>query len=118
MSVPVHTLHPMTELILKCPHVVTITEEEHDRLELLDDAAHEVEWDLCCALQGNHPGPHITLGQAAGNDEWWVRWSGTAREIVKLPGCAAKTPTDLCFLPEDHYGAHSYELSTRCVPLD
>jgi hypothetical protein len=36
---------------------------------------------------------------------------------VKIEPCPAEVVDDLCLLPEQHWGVHSYELSKECVPL-
>lgn len=108
--------------MLRCPHVVTLTADEHDRLDQLG-GDHEIEWDLFCELQGRHPGPHVTLGQAVGDAMWFVRWAGdsrqlvTSREIVELECCPAESDVELCELPTDHAGGHSFELDRRRADL-
>ena len=66
-------------------------------------------------------------GEGAYSDtaEWWIRWNGGRRDITELPWCLAKDPSwpgdadeddpVLCGLPENHEGAHEWEMRSDLV---
>ncbi|MEU4541834.1 hypothetical protein [Nonomuraea dietziae] len=102
-----------------CAELIVFTDDELARLDTLPDPAHELEPAAVCELEADHEGPHLALGQTSGFDhEWWIRFRGDVREFVTPKPCPAET-TDpqfpreswRCGLPQDHPGAHTFELS-------
>jgi hypothetical protein len=81
----------------------------------MPDGTDEIGSSLHCGLNAGHPGPHAALGQAAGHDEYWVRWTLRASEIVKLPPCPERAEpgiggsTGACLLFEHHPGRCTFE---------
>jgi hypothetical protein len=68
---------------------------------------------LHCYLEFGHVGPHVSLGQSSGVDEYWVRWTLRASEIVKLGACPERDENDprgsACLLFDKHPGRHTFE---------
>lgn len=99
------------DLIPQCTATTVLTAEEMARLDALPDGAHMVEPDHVCAiLQDGHDGPHLTLGQECGDDEWWLVWDGAElREFRVLPPCPVEDVEleESCLLPVDHEGPHT-----------
>lgn len=105
-----------------CPARVVLSQAEFDVVDALPDGAHQVERELSCEIEAGHPGPHTALAQAYGQPERerWLQWddSGTRTwaDIGDSEHCQAEGPpikrmidNELCVLPEDHWGRHSFE---------
>ena len=110
----------MSDLPLDCMALIHLGDREITWLSGMDDAAHEVLEGAYCELQCGHAGPHASLGQTAGEANWWVRWTLQAWEIVLLPPCDSKagTPNELgefdsCLLYDGHEGRHTCDRPAR-----
>jgi hypothetical protein len=98
-----------------CMARLDLDRDEERWLNTLPGGTDEIGSSLRCNLDAGHPGPHVALGQAAGADELWVRWTLRASEIVKLPPCPERADpgTDgtsaACLLFEHHPGRCTFE---------
>ena len=120
----------MTGPILRCNTRVELTVTEFLRLGRMPRAKHAVPARLHCELEHQHDGDHVAFAQAgegaySDTAEWWIRWNGGRRDITELPWCLAKDPSwredadevdpVLCGLPENHEGAHEWEMRSDLV---
>jgi hypothetical protein len=93
-----------------CIARVDLDDDEQRWLNTVPDGTDQIGSSLHCGLDAGHTGPHAALGQAAGDDEHWVRWTLRASEIVKLPPCPERAEparvgsTGACLLFEHHPG--------------
>jgi hypothetical protein len=92
--------------------------EAHEIAWLLElDGVHEPQSTIYCELQRNHDGPHAALGQTTvASEDWWVRWTLRASEIVPLARCGAEGDKpdklgerELCLLFKDHERDHTFQ---------
>ncbi|MCW2859387.1 MAG: hypothetical protein JWP48_1095 [Actinoallomurus sp.] len=44
------------------------------RLEALPSGANMIEPERWCALESGNAGSHFALGQASGDEEFWIQW--------------------------------------------
>jgi len=120
----------VTGPILRCNTRVELTVTEFLRLDRMPRAKHAVPARLHCELEHQHDGDHVAFAQAgegacSDTAEWWIRWNGGRRDITELPWCLAKDPSwpqdadqddpVLCGLPENHEGAHEWEMRSDLV---
>jgi hypothetical protein len=101
----------------RCASPGSITDAEYARLDALGDGGFGVEREFPCELQAGHPDLHCGVGQDVGPaDAWWVCWGPNvgADRLRRLPYCPAEDGADLCLLPLDHWGDHSFHL--RSLP--
>jgi hypothetical protein len=95
---------------LSCMARINLDDDERQWLNSMPNGADQIGAWMPCGLDIAHPGPHVALGQAAGDDEYWVRWTLRASEIVKLPPCPEHPGADAdgatlgCLLFEHHPG--------------
>jgi hypothetical protein len=102
-----------------CPARIDLDGSQLKWLAALPLPAHELRAALTCELAAQHAGPHAALGQTSHEDDYWVRWTPQASEIVRLAPCSAwadsdgpATPDDNpCMLFQDHPGPHTFELA-------
>jgi hypothetical protein len=99
-----------TPLRSVCWVEILLTDAELAELAAIPQPANELETQLWCELEAEHPGPHLTLGQASGDIEWWLRWGLGGRDLVVLVPCSAEGDDHVCTLPLGHPGGHSFEL--------
>jgi hypothetical protein len=98
-----------------CMARVDLDDDEQRWLNTMPDGTDQIGSSLHCGLDAGHTGPHAALGQAAGDDEYWVRWTLRASEIVKLPPCPERAEpgiggsTGACLLFEHHPGRCTFE---------
>jgi hypothetical protein len=120
----------VTGTILRCNTRIELTVMEFLRLDRMRDAKHAVPARLHCELEHQHDGDHVAFAQHGEGTwttgaEWWLRWSGDRRDITELPWCLAKDPSwpedaaeddpMFCGLPENHEGAHEWEMRSDPV---
>jgi hypothetical protein len=72
------------------------------RIEAVPGGAYEVPDQIECALEAGHPGEHLSMLQAWGENEEWLAWS--APTVRRASGCRADGMT--CLLPAGHSGRH------------
>ena len=124
------TVPSVTGTILRCNTRIELTVTEFLRLDRMRDAKHAVPARLHCELEHQHDGDHVAFAQhgegtMTDSAEWWLRWSGDRRDITELPWCLAKDPSwpedaaeddpMFCGLPENHEGAHEWEMRSDLV---
>ena len=120
----------VTGPIPRCNARVELTVTEFLRLGRMPSAKHAVPARLHCELEHQHDGDHVAFAQAgegaySDTAKWWIRWNGGRRDITELPWCLAKDPSwpgdaneddpVLCGLPENHEGAHEWEMRSDLV---
>lgn len=106
-----------------CGSPATLTQAELDRVDALPDGAHVTQKRLNCELQAGHPDSHLALAQAYGKvseRSLWLRWGESVRgwlDIEDGAHCQVEGPplpdmgdNELCELPGEHPGRHSFEL--------
>ena len=92
-----------------CEATADLTPDEVAQLDALPDGHNELETTIRCALQGGHPDPHMTMGQAYNfGDECWLRWGDGVRELFHIPDeafCPAEDAEsgNVCLLPAGHF---------------
>jgi len=99
----------------RCDATVRLTGLELATLTTLPQAAGPALLHLACELAAPHDGQHVAFAVAAldGDQWWWLRWAGQAREVVQLDPCdgpAGEPGYDSCLLPHGHPGPHSFEI--------
>ncbi|HEV2637718.1 MAG TPA: hypothetical protein VGX23_21375 [Actinocrinis sp.] len=75
---------------------------------------------LKCALDSDHLGPHLVLSHAYGDDQHWLLWTPSTRQITQLDPCPVTGSTAqygrwgrVCRLPASHEGRHTFEQTGR-----
>jgi hypothetical protein len=117
---------PVNGTIARCNTRLELTVAEFLHLDRMPGGSKRpVPARVHCELQHRHDGDHVAFGQNAEGRyasfaEWWVRWNDGSREITEIPWCMAKDPDwpedkdeddpMFCGLPEDHEGAHDWEM--------
>ena len=102
-----------------CGERTLFTAAELVALDARGEGHHVLEDGYSCELDSAHPGPHLLLAQAYNDGELWLAWDGEHRELLLLAPCEAEeSRTDdlepeLCTLPADHYGRHSFEMDSH-----
>jgi len=124
------TVPSVTGTILRCNTRIELTVTEFLRLDRMRGAKRAVPARLHCELEHRHDGDHIAFAQTGegtmtDSAEWWIRWNAGRRDIAEMPWCLAKDsawPEDaeeddlmFCGLPEDHEGAHEWEMRSDLV---
>lgn len=106
-----------------CAVATVLTAQEYSFLAGLELGANELEWFAWCELEPGHSGEwHYALGQSAGDSEWWLRWRPTARELVPLANCDARTERlvggerEPCMLFSEHPGNHDFAYAVSSGP--
>lgn len=94
-----------------CLAKTDLTADEQRFLNDLPDGGNVIEPVAECWIWAGHPGPHMTLGQACGNEdgfEWWIRWSDDDRSVERVAMCESSDiePGRFCMLPASHWGEH------------
>jgi hypothetical protein len=93
-----------------CGETRGVPDDARERLEQVPGGAYEVPGEVECGLEAGHPGEHLAMLQAWGDDEEWLAWSGPSVRATR--GCRAEGMT--CLLPAGHAGRH-YVIMTDVV---
>lgn len=90
---------------------IDLDTREIEWLDGLPELAHQTPQSVSCRLDLDHDGPHVGLGQTSGEDDYWVRWTLRASEMVSLPACPERDTAndEQCLLFERHPGRCTFE---------
>jgi hypothetical protein len=97
--------------MVRCRVGIKLTAEEITRLEALPTGANMIVPERWCALESGHAGSHFALGQASGDEEFWIQWVEGDSQIVVLEPCPSEGPEgseDPCLLYSRHDGCHDF----------
>jgi hypothetical protein len=120
----------MTTPLRACAQWTDLTQAEMTALADLPEPHHYAPVEsVACELERGHPGAHFAMGQDSGEEPSlpvWLRWTDAERSLVPVTEdnhCGAEgisvRPEDadddepwVCELPDDHLGAHSWQIET------
>lgn len=93
---------------MECNAHIAVSPENLAPLNAMSaDGMYEVLSEVSCELDDGHPGPHYAIGQAVGDDDYWIAWTEEIQTLEQLPPCDAELNGEFCLLMLNHFGSHS-----------